>query len=765
MDPDSMNPENETPELPLPTEAVLKDGAEISAPISSTDDAESVLSDTVEPPPVESEAQTAMALFQAEVEPTDTKESTGLESATDDAQAEPTEIANVTEVLLQQEATVEAPETPSPAVKAQLPPAPSRPPAPPVFFVWHPQMNEEREENEVLPSERWRESYHLLEVTGALHWREVKIHTPDLHLGRPEAVMQYHTKTYCDTVLAVSEGRANLWSNGKTVHLPMLTHAATPAAQNVAAARSAIKVALNHPKVRVLTPAGQQPRAHHDRLEDGHLFNDVLMALEDAQSAGVKTAFINLDAEHPTPVQERFYGEPLLTISLHEHPSFLYPHTGTVRETGKGKGAGYHLNIPMPPSISDAGYLLVLEQIILPMLARYQPELLVVVGGVTAHVNDPASHLCLTSKGYQLLIAKLMDTAPRMVLFGGDATHFATAARLWTIALATLAERTNSLPPQIPAAHARLWGGGTFHDTEPLLRSAPYQEYAYALLAHELEQAHTLLKGQWELPDLHLPPRLSDQREQLQVARPTGEVIANYTSKEPSLGMSFAGLNASLGDDEDDDELASRRNPHATSRSVSKWEQDEEETAKVPSKPERPRGRREEPPASNPLGGGDKRGGVDSFERRNNFDRGRGTSNREHNAPSEKRDSSTPDTPTGNRGGRNDRRDNKPAINTQAEVKSQQGNRERRDHNRPSRSKMPRNPSDTPTNENDHSATPPRGSARTDDHRKSSNSFRGRGRGGKVQGESPTSSTPPSDGNNDPSKSGTARRHRPRPRR
>jgi acetoin utilization deacetylase AcuC-like enzyme len=760
-----MNPENDTPELPLPTEAVLKDGAEISATISSTDDAESVVSDTVESPSVESEAQMAISDFQAEIEPTAAEEPTPLEPAVDEVQAAPTETANETEIPLQQEAPV----SPPPTAEPQLPPAPSRPPVPPVVFVWHPQMNEERVDNEVLPSERWRESYHLLEVTGALHWREVKIHTPDLHLGRAEAVMQYHSKPYCDTVLAVSEGRANLWANGKTVHLPTLTHAAPPAAQNVAAARSAIKVALNHPKVRVLTPAGQQPRAHRDRLEDGHLFNDVLMALADAQSAGIKTAFINLDAEHPTPIQERFYSEPLLTISLHEHPSFLYPHTGTVRETGKGKGAGYHLNIPMPPSVSDAGYQLVLEQMVLPILARYQPELLVVLGGVTAHINDPASHLCLTSKGYQYLITTLMESAPRTVLFGGDATHFATAARLWTIALATLAERTNSLPPQIPAAHARLWGGGTFHDTEPLIRSAPYQEYAYALLAHELEQAHTLLKGQWQLPDLHLPPRLSDQREQLQVSRPTGEVIANYTSKEPSLGMSFAGLNASLGDDEDDDELASRRPSRPTSRSVSKWEQDEDEEAKVPSKPERPRGRREEPPASNPLGSGDKRGGADSSERRNTFDRGRGTSNRERNAPFEKRDSSTSDRPTGNRGRRNERSDNRPVPDTPTEVKSQQGNRERRDHNRPSRpsgsAKVPRNPAGTLPNENDHSATPPRGSTRSDEREKSSSPFRQRGRRGQAQGESPTASTPPSDDNNDASKSRPARRHRPRPRR
>jgi acetoin utilization deacetylase AcuC-like enzyme len=760
-----MNPENETPKPASVEESVLKDVAELPATEPTSDSTESVPSENVEPTPAEVEAEEAMSVLKGEDDTTANTEPTALESAADEAQAEPIETANGTEIPLQQEAPV----SPSPAVEPQLPLAPPRLPVPPVVFVWHPQMNEEREDNQVLPSERWRESYHLLEVTGALHWREVKIHTPDLHLGRAEAVMQYHSKPYCDTVFAVSEGRANLWANGKAVHLPTLTHAATPAMQNVAAARSAIKVALNHPKVRVLTPAGQQPRAQRDRLEDGHLFNDVLMALVDAQSAGIKTAFINLDAEHPTPVQERFYSEPLLTISLHEHPSFLYPHSGTVRETGKGKVAGYHLNIPMPPSISDAGYLLVLEQIILPILARYQPELLVVVGGVTAHINDPASHLCLTSKGYQMLLAKLMDVAPRMVLFGGDATHFATAARLWTIALATLAERTNSLPPQIPAAHARLWGGGTFHDTEPIIRSAPYQEYAYALLAHELEQAHTLLKGQWQLPDLHLPPRLSDQREQLQVSRPTGEVIANYTSKEPSLGMSFAGLNASLGDDEDDDELASRRPSRPTSRSVSKWEQDEEETAKVPSKPERPRGRREEPPASNPLGSGDKRGGADASERRNNFDSGRGAPNRERNAPSEKRDSTTADSPTGNRGRRNERRDNKPVTDAQAEMKPQQGNRERRDHNRPPRpsasAKVPRHPSSTATNENAHSATPPRGSTRTDEHGKSSSPYRQRGRGGRAQGESPTSPTPPTDSNNDPSTPRPARRHRPRPRR
>lgn len=617
----------ETPEL---SETIAIPEAPISMALPDMMDAEGIFADE----PIAAVPPGIVATDESPSEQMPAEDATSIE----ESQA----VALPDEALVEPTAVVAEP--PTEAIPTP-PPAPPRPPVPPVFFVWHPILNEEREDTEVLPSERLREAYHLLEVTGALHWREVKTHTPDVNLGKPEALTAYHSKAYCQSIVALSEGRASLWAHDQNLYLPTLTHTASTAGLSVAAARSAIKVALNHPKARVFTLAGLQPNACRDHLEDGHLYNDVLMALADAQNARVKTAFINLDAAHPRHIQERFFTEPLLTISLHEHPSFLYPYTGTARETGKGAGAGHNINIPMPPGVSDAGYQLVLDKMVLPLLHRFQPDLLVVLGGITAHMSDPASHLQLTSKGYQNLIATLMDAVPRLVLFGGDATHYATAARLWAIALATMAERTNSLPPQIPAAHARLWSGGTFHDTELPPRSAPYQEYTYALLAHELEQSYGLLRDHWELPELSLPAQLSDQRERIQV-RPSGDIVS-FTSKEPSLGMTFAGLSQSLGDD-DDDEVASRRTPRPVSRSRTKWDVDTEDEEELTEK-NKPRGRRDDTPPANPLGGGDRRAGFDSRPTREG---GRGT--RDTERPPRESERRVPD---GGRGMPNEERD------------------------------------------------------------------------------------------------------------
>lgn len=715
----------------------------------------------------------------------------------------PSEDESITEGLTAEATPAEVVEVePSPLSVATPPTTAPRPPVPPVFFVWHNQMNEEREDTEVLPSERWREAYHLLEVTGALHWREVKSHSPDLNLGRPEALTAYHTKAYCQAMTAVSEGRANLWAEGNDHYLPTLTQTVPAAGLNVAAVRSAIKVAMSHPKVRVFTPAGQQPHACRDHLEEGHLFNDVIMALADAQAAGIKTAFINLDAEHPRPIQERFYHDPLLTISLHEHPSFLYPHTGSVRETGKGGGAGYHVNIPMPPGVSDAGYQLVLEQLILPLLNRFQPQLLVVLGGITAHVNDPASHLRLTSKGYQAILTALMDAVPRFVLFGGDATHYATAARLWTIALATMADRTTSLPPQIPAAHARLWSGGTFHDADPLWRSAPYQEYTYGLLATELEHLHPLLRKQWDLPDLALPEQLSDQRERIQI-RPSSD-ITSYTSKEPSRGMTFAGLNESLGDDDDD--AVAQRKPRPSSRPAthSHWSEAKEEDEGSGER-NKARSRRDEPPLTNPLGGSERRGASEPRpprdggrtmkegerpekereQRTHGAGRGAPESRRGFPKSDERRGTKEEAAPPQARGqgqrrqdADNRRRSESPSEErrerkTGSNPRPPQG--ERQDASRSSRTPhsavLPR-PNATPDkNADEHSPAPPRSTPRAgerDERERSNQSFRRRERGGRGQGgqgESKPVAPPPSESTPESPDSRPARRHRPRSRR
>ena len=57
---------------------------------------------------------------------------------------------------------------------------------------------------------------------------------------------------------------------------------------------------------------------------------------------------VDYDAHHGNGTQDVFYDDPrVLFVSLHQWP--LYPGTGAADETGEAEGAGYTLNLPLPP--------------------------------------------------------------------------------------------------------------------------------------------------------------------------------------------------------------------------------------------------------------------------------------------------------------------------------------------------------------------------------------------------------------------------------
>ena len=62
-----------------------------------------------------------------------------------------------------------------------------------------------------------------------------------------------------------------------------------------------------------------------------------------------KVAILDVDYHHGNGTQEMFYRRAdVLTISIHADPRQEYPFfLGHADETGKGKGEGFHLNLPL----------------------------------------------------------------------------------------------------------------------------------------------------------------------------------------------------------------------------------------------------------------------------------------------------------------------------------------------------------------------------------------------------------------------------------
>lgn len=158
-----------------------------------------------------------------------------------------------------------------------------------------------------------------------------------------------------------------------------------------------------------------RPPGHHatpTRPMGFCLLNSVAVAAAEARATpGIeRIAIVDYDVHHGNGTQDCFYdrGEVLFCSS---HAAPLFPGTGMIDEIGAGSGLGTTLNIPLPYRTGDFGIQQIYEQVVIPALRRFQPQLILVSAGFDAHWADPIGPLSLSVAGYAGLTRQLKDLA------------------------------------------------------------------------------------------------------------------------------------------------------------------------------------------------------------------------------------------------------------------------------------------------------------------------------------------------------------------
>jgi acetoin utilization protein AcuC len=181
--------------------------------------------------------------------------------------------------------------------------------------------------------------------------------------------------------------------------------------------------------------AGGLHHAMRSRASGFCYINDPVIGIMRLLSLGKRVAYIDIDAHHGDGVQKAFYeANQVLTISLHETGHTLFPGTGFDYEIGEGEGEGYSVNLPFPPFTGDEIYLWAFEEVVPELIHAFQPDVVVTQLGVDTFYDDPLTNLHLSIWGYERVLKRIKDLAPRWVALGGGGYSISNVARAWTLA-------------------------------------------------------------------------------------------------------------------------------------------------------------------------------------------------------------------------------------------------------------------------------------------------------------------------------------------
>ncbi len=147
-----------------------------------------------------------------------------------------------------------------------------------------------------------------------------------------------------------------------------------------------------------------RPPGHHATATRGMgfcVFNHVAIAaryLQRRHGFG-KIAIIDWDVHHGNGTEAIFLEDPtVLYISLHEEG--VYPYTGDAAERGRGEGAGFTLNLPLPANSDGSLALREWGSKLEPAIDAFRPDFMLISAGFDARVDDPLGGLRWTDETF-----------------------------------------------------------------------------------------------------------------------------------------------------------------------------------------------------------------------------------------------------------------------------------------------------------------------------------------------------------------------------
>jgi acetoin utilization deacetylase AcuC-like enzyme len=152
-----------------------------------------------------------------------------------------------------------------------------------------------------------------------------------------------------------------------------------------------------------------RPPGHHAERETAmgfSFFNNVAVAAAHALKAHhlSRVAIVDFDVHHGNGTEDCFKNnEQVLMVGMFQHP--FYPYSGI------DNPAPNMLNVPLPGGTTGEEFRQMVQDVWLPRLRQFKPEMLVLSAGFDAHYEDDLGGMKLHENDYVWVTEQLMQIA------------------------------------------------------------------------------------------------------------------------------------------------------------------------------------------------------------------------------------------------------------------------------------------------------------------------------------------------------------------
>jgi acetoin utilization protein AcuC len=307
-------------------------------------------------------------------------------------------------------------------------------------------------DNHPFKLQRNRLAYDLMDAYGLL--KLPNMHIRDCQPAPDELLLTFHDPDYIARLKEFSsseEPRADFRFGLGDADCPVFKGLYECAALGAGATFEAVRLVEEEHFDIAFNLTGGWHHAHRAKASGFSYLNDAVAAINWLVARGRRVLYLDIDAHHGDGVQEAYYDtDQVLTISLHESGIYFYPGTGFEDETGEGRGSGYSVNVPLLAHTDDAIFMKAFDEVAYPLIAAFDPDIIVTQIGADTFRTDPLTNLEITTHSYSHILSQIKRLKIPWVALGGGGYDLMNTARAWTLAWAIMNNVT--LNPRLPRA-------------------------------------------------------------------------------------------------------------------------------------------------------------------------------------------------------------------------------------------------------------------------------------------------------------------------